>query len=60
VIGVMLAGWNARRQALHDLVLGTLVVCSVEPPSPTLERGVSPVRGGPDRSSIGDEQPDAV
>jgi len=35
VVGVMLAGWNARRQALHDLVLGTLVVRSVEPPSPT-------------------------
>jgi uncharacterized RDD family membrane protein YckC len=60
VIGVMLAGWNARRQALHDLVLGTLVVCSVEPPLPTLERGVSPVSGGSDNSSIGDDQPDAV
>lgn len=39
VVGVMLAGWNARRQALHDLVLGTLVVRSVEPRSPTLDMG---------------------
>jgi uncharacterized RDD family membrane protein YckC len=39
VVGVMLAGWNARRQALHDLMLGTLVVRSVEPPSPTLDPG---------------------
>jgi uncharacterized RDD family membrane protein YckC len=60
VIGVMLAGWNARRQALHDLVLGTLVVRSVEPPSPMPERGVSPVCGRSDHSSIGDDQPHAV
>jgi uncharacterized RDD family membrane protein YckC len=39
VVGVMLAGWNARRRALHDLALGTLVVRSVEPPSPTLDMG---------------------
>jgi uncharacterized RDD family membrane protein YckC len=26
-VGYMLAGWTARKQALHDMIAGTLVVC---------------------------------
>jgi uncharacterized RDD family membrane protein YckC len=49
MIGYLMAGWTERKQALHDLIAGTLVVRGHAPPPepPPLMSGPAPERPTP-------------